>query len=227
MPPHLTIRRAAVQDLPAAARLLAASLRFRDEDAIPAWFMRTSDDCGGITLVAVSGSQLVGTSYAIAAYAGRAPSLFSCGLAVDPAHRGRRIGVQLKLAQREEAIRLGYRRIRWTTDPVNGPALRVYLSRLGARVVGYRAGLHDGLRASPGHPQDDLDIDWQLNGAPALDPTDVHAVELPWAAEARLEERRRVRVQMSELLADGYVGAAVDLEPDRRRCRVTFARERA
>jgi predicted GNAT superfamily acetyltransferase len=221
---HPTIRLAHPGDLPAAARLLARTLRFTDADAIPAWLMQTTDDCGGITLVAAAGAQIVGASHAFPA---RGDVLFSCGLAVAPEHRGRRLGVALKRAQRREALALGYRRIRWTTDPLNGRALRVYLSELGARVVGYRAGLHDGLRAAPGHPQDDVDVVWDLAGCAPVDPIAVRAVELPWTpGPDELAERLRVRTEMSALLADGYVGAGVELEPEARRCRVTFSRER-
>jgi hypothetical protein len=49
------------------------------------------------------------------------------------------------------------------------------------------------------------------------------AVELPWS-ERGLEERRRVRTEMSALLADGYVGCEVAVDPVARRCRVEFAR---
>ena len=226
MQPPLAIRRARPRDLPTAARLLARNLRFTDADAIPAWFMRSTDECGGITLVATAGPRVVGASYAVPACDAGTMALFSCGLAVDPAFRGHRLGVRLKLAQRSEALALGYRCIRWTTDPINGRALRVYLSELGARLVRYRPALHDGLRADPGHPQDDLDIVWHLAGAPPLDPADVRTVDVPWTVGAEeLTERCRVRVQMSELLADGYVGSGMELDRDARSCRVTFARE--
>jgi predicted GNAT superfamily acetyltransferase len=221
---HPTIRRARPEDLPAAARLLARTLRFTDADAIPAWLMQITAECGGITLVAASGAQIVGASHAFPA---RDDVLYSCGLAVAPEHRGRRLGVALKRAQRSEALKLGYRRIRWTTDPLNGRALRMYLAELGARVVAYRAGLHDGLRADPGHPQDDLDVVWDLAVPAPLEPIAVRAVELPWTPGAdELTERLRVRLEMSALLADGYVGAGVELEREARRCRVTFSRER-
>jgi predicted GNAT superfamily acetyltransferase len=222
----IAIRRAEREDLSAAARLLAETLRFSNGDAIPPWLMRTTEECGGVTLVASAGERVVGVSYAMPALGDGAPVLFSCGLAVDPARRGHGVALDLKLAQRREALALGYRLIRWTTDPVNGRALRVYLTRLGARIVGYRAGLHDGLRADPGHPQDDLDIVWHLVGSAPLDVSDTRAVELPWSA-AQPDDRRRVREEMSALLADGFVGHDCELERDRRRCRLLFAREGA
>ena len=212
----VAIRRARSEELPEAARLLAAGLGFTKTDAVPAWFMRTTDECGGLTLVATSGTTVVGVSYAIAARA----FLFSCGLAVAPEHRGRRIGLELKLAQRREAIALGYSTIRWTTDPVNGRALRVYLSGLGALVTDYRAGLHDGLRADA---QDDVDIVWPLRDGPRPERRDERGVELPWSGAGQTD-RDRVRTEMGALLADGYVGCGVELDREARRCRVTFAR---
>jgi predicted GNAT superfamily acetyltransferase len=209
MPTGFTIRRARPADLPPAARLLAATLGFDERDAIPAWLMRTTDECGGVTLIAECAGAVAGVSYAFPA---ADQTLFSCGLAVAAEHRGRGVGAALKEAQRREAIARGYAAIRWTTDPLNGRALRLYLSRLGALVVGYRAGLHDGLRADPGHPQDDLELVWHLDGRPALDRADTAAVELA--------DRRRVRDEMSALLGDGYVGCGVAMDP----CRVEFAR---
>jgi predicted GNAT superfamily acetyltransferase len=221
------IRVARVDDLPAAARLLASSLGFAAADAVPAWFMRTTNDCGGLTLVATIEHTVVGVSYALPGRHGDTAFLFSCGLAVAPEHRGAHLGRELKVEQRRQAIALGYTSIRWTTDPINGRALRLYLSGLGALITGYRAGLHDGLRADPGHPQDDLEVVWHLTGAPAVDPSDVRTVELPWSSGrgGELADRDRVRFEMSELLAAGYVGSGVELEREARRCRVVFARE--
>jgi predicted GNAT superfamily acetyltransferase len=223
MPTGFEIRRARREDLPEAAMLLARVLGFGERDAIPAWLMRTTDGCGGVTLVAEHDGAVVGVSYALPA---RDHALFSCGLAVAPAHRGRDLGAALKAAQRREARALGCSRILWTTDPLNGRALRVYLSGLGAVIVGYRAGLHDGLRADPGHPQDDLEIEWHLVDPPALDRRAMPAVELPWS-ERGLGERRRVRAEMSALLDDGYLGCDVAIDPAARRCRVEFARRLA
>jgi len=216
------IRRARPEDLVPAARLLADTLEFTERDAIPPWLMRTTDECGGLTLVAEHAGNVVGASYAFPAH-GRDAALFSCGLAVAPAHRGRRLGAALKLAQRREAIALGYSRIRWTTDPVNGRALRLYLSHLGARITAYRPGLHDGLRADPGHAQDDLEIVWHLASEPGLDRSVVPTVELPWSAGG-VADRGRVRAEMSALLADGFVGCGVSLDRTAHRCHVEFAR---
>jgi predicted GNAT superfamily acetyltransferase len=213
----LPIHHATSDELPAAAALLAHALDFGPADAVPAWFMRTTNDCGGLTLVAVDGNAVVGVSYAVSART----FLFSCGLAVAPANRGQRLGLELKLAQRREAAALGYTSIRWTAEPINGRALRVYLARLGARIVGYRPGMHDGLRADPGHAQDDLEITWDLTGSGVV--RGERTVELPWSAAAD-GDRDRVRAEMSALLADGFVGWDVRIDRTARRCHVVFGR---
>lgn len=221
MEPRPAIRPARPEDLPAAAALLAAMLGFAAADAVPAWLMRTSGECGGITLVAVAAEAVVGALHSIPGRDDDGAFLFTCGLAVAPSHRGRRLGRDLKLEQRRRARGAGYERIRWTADPVNGRALRVYLSGLGARLTGYRAGLYDGLRADPGHAQDDVDVVWRLGGAPPVGDGDRQAVELPWSSP-RPVDRRRVRDQMTALLAGGYVGTDVELDRAARRCRVSF-----
>jgi predicted GNAT superfamily acetyltransferase len=209
------IRRARVEDLPAAAALLAAALGFAPVDAVPAWLMRTTDECGGVTLVVVRGGAVIGALHSIAGCGG----LFVCGLAFAAPHRGRRLALAML---RELARSGGAETIRWTADPVNGRALRVYLSGAGARLERYRAGLHDGLRADPGHPQDDVDVVWRPAGAPPLGP-DARAVVLPWSRPG-LADRARVREEMSALLADGFAGAEVDVDPAARRCAVIFRR---
>jgi predicted GNAT superfamily acetyltransferase len=219
-----TIRPARPRELPAAASLLASALRFGPRDAIPAWLMRTTDECGGITLVALLDDRVIGVSYAFPAWTSGSPTLFSSGLAVAAEHRGRGIGLELKLEQRRLAVRHGFAAVRWTTDPLNGRALRLYLSGLGAVITGYRAALHDGLREDPGHPQDDLDIVWPLDGEARVDQRDVRRVELPWTGTETLDDRARVRAAMSAVLADGYVGTAVVLDRAARCCSVTFAR---
>jgi predicted GNAT superfamily acetyltransferase len=226
MPRPPTVRLARRHELPAAAALLAGTLGFAPRDAIPAWLMRTTDEAGGVTLVAVHHGTVAGASYALPALDGGRPSLFSCGLAVAPEHRGRRLGLALKAEQRRQALARGYASIRWTADPLNGRALRLYLSGLGALVTAYHAGLHDGLREDPGHPLDDLEVVWALGARPRLDDRDRHRVELPWSPAGPDADvaRARVRDAMCELLGAGYVGCRIDVDAAAARCWIAFAR---
>jgi predicted GNAT superfamily acetyltransferase len=222
---QLVIRPARREDLPAAAELLRVSLGFDPPDAIPAWLMATAQRTGGVVLVAVDAATVIGLSYAFPAWDGRRPYLFSCGLAIEPARRGRGIGHALKREQRRRARAAGYEAIRWTADPLNTPALRLYLSGLGARVTAYHAALHDGLRAGGEIPQDDVDVDWPLSARDAAHPAAVEYVDLPPNASTdRLAARLRVRADMRPLLADGFQGTAVEIDPASGRARMRFER---
>ena len=193
-----------------AAVLLAEIIGFAPRDAIPAWLTLTTDEAGGLTLVAVEKGEVVGASYAIAAREGRQHSWFSCGLAVAPRARRHGLARALKLEQRDRARAAGITRIRWTADALNAPALRLYLSELGARLVDHRPGQHAGLRA-PGLPDDDVDVVWDIDGsAPCVGPPCV-AIPLPPRGDAAT--RRRLAGALHDALARGLVGIAV--EPER------------
>jgi predicted GNAT superfamily acetyltransferase len=229
----IVIRDVGRRDLPEAAEMLAGSLRFGARDSIPPWVMLTTTEAGGLAIGAYRNARLVGFSYAFPALVAGAAELYSCGLAVAEQERGRGIGRRLKLAQRDRAIARGIPVIRWTADPLAAPALHLYLSRLDARMVGYRSGLFNGLRARA-VPHDDVEIVWELNGGRAPAPPAGEAIHVEIPADVRrlsqrqaVEWRRRTRRLMSALLDDGFVGTAVEREPGADRCRVRFVRERA
>lgn len=217
------------EEMVAGAALLASALGFSAADAVPAWAMQAAAEAGGVVLAARDGGRLVGWSYGFAGWEGGAAHLYSCGLAVAPRDRSRGIGRALKLAQRDRAVALGYRSIRWTADPLAAPALRLYLSGLGARMIRYRAGLFDGLRDGNGVPQDDVEIEWPLDvpRAPRSPASGRDRVEIP-AARAGLSPaehlrwRVRVREAFGDRLRSGAVGVGVERDPGTGRCWVVF-----
>jgi predicted GNAT superfamily acetyltransferase len=88
---------------------------------------------GGLLLVADSGSRgVVGFCYAFAALGGGEPHLHSDMLAVREPARGQGLGLRLKWAQREEALRRGLRLVTWTFDPMRAANARLNLHHLGA-----------------------------------------------------------------------------------------------
>jgi predicted GNAT superfamily acetyltransferase len=207
------IRDARGGDLVAGLALLRESLGFTIADGIPAWLAQTSAEAGGVALAAFAGRSLIGFSFAVPALRPGGPHLFSCGLAVAPEWRSRGVGRRLKLAQRDSARALGIDRIRWTADPLAAPALGLYLSGLGARLVGYRAGMYDAVRSTS---NDDVEIDWHVGEPPAARPTDAR-VEIPVDPACRSPAwRRTVRRQMTAMLAEGLVGIEVESQDVRR-----------
>ena len=63
--------------------------------------------------------------------------IMSKRMLVLPGHRGRGIGYQLKLAQRDIAIEQGIPRVTWTFEPLLAPNAHLNLRKLGAVVTGY------------------------------------------------------------------------------------------
>jgi predicted GNAT superfamily acetyltransferase len=145
--------------LPACRALAEQQLGFAAADQIPEWFMHTTDRFGGLTLGAFADGRLVGYSYALPGYDGR-PFLLSCGLVVAAEFESRGIGLSLKLAQARHARAAGYELARWTTNALASRPLRVYLSKLGARLVRYHAEMYAGVQATA-FP-DEVEIEWDL-----------------------------------------------------------------
>ena len=218
------IRDARGGELVAGCALLAASLGFGPRDALPPWLIQTAAASGGIALGAFRETALIGFSVAIPA---EPDALFSCGLAVDPAYRGKGVGRRLKLAQRERALACGRTVIRWTAEPLSAAALGLYLSGLGARLVDYGPGLYADVRPSP-LPQDDVTIEWRLTGVPRGTGRPAASVEVPFdhrqLAGGELGDwRMRVRRAMSRSLERGNVGTGVALDRASRRAWVLFS----
>jgi chorismate synthase len=120
---------------------------------------------GGLLLVAeIPGEGVVGFCYAFAALRDGAPHLHSDMLAVRPSARGLGVGLRLKWAQREEALRRGLRLVTWTFDPMRAANARLNLHHLGAASREFRpdfygettSDLHHGL------PTHRLLVRWEL-----------------------------------------------------------------
>jgi predicted GNAT superfamily acetyltransferase len=220
--PALEIRDAHGRELVAGCALVADSLGFSERDALPPWLVQTAAGAGGLALGAFSQGHVVGFSFALPTAAGE---LFSCGLAVDPAWRGRGVGRRLKLAQRDRAVGQGATVIRWTADPLAAPALTLYLGTLGARLVAYCAELYAEVRPAAIAP-DDVMIEWPLREAAPLGPA-VGRVQVP-LERGRLADgelmrwRLEVRRQMTDLLARGGIGSGVEVDRSADRAWVAF-----
>jgi predicted GNAT superfamily acetyltransferase len=220
---EIEIREAAGAELVAGGDLLAASLRFSERDAIPAWLMQTTAGCGGLALGAFRDGMLGGFSYAVPC---GEHTLFSCGLAVLPEWRGHGVGRRLKLAQRERALRQGRTHIRWTADPLSAAALTLYLPGLGARLTAYGAELYADVRPAT-VPADDVTIDWALRRRAPNGGRSAARVEVPFdhtalAQADLLEWRLRVRRSMRRALATGAIGTGMAVDRAARRCWVLF-----
>lgn len=229
---HVTIAVLEGQALIQAVDLFQRAFEFSDAECFPAWEMHALTSVGGLALGAVVGHELVAASYAVPAFDGEHPYLFSTGLATEPGMRARGLGRRLKLAQRTEALRRGYSIIRWTTDSLNAPALSLYLNRLGARLIGIAPAFYGPYKSSTGCPSDEVWIEWHLHRDPGSTPLTDESVliEVPWDAATLRRDRPgevepwvlRTRSAIEELIDQGLEGVEVNKDRPRRTCSLRF-----
>ncbi len=114
------------------------------------------------------------------------PYLHSHMLAVREGYRNQGIGVQLKLAQRQDALDRGIRLMEWTFDPLEIKNAFLNIHKLGAVVSTYRPDFYgvSSSRLQGGLPTDRLLAEWHLDSARAYD----HAEGRPHAVPV-IEER--------------------------------------
>ena len=120
---------------------------------------------GGQVLGAFDGHMMVGFTKAFIAVRDHTVYLHSHMAAVVRSHRDRRVGRQLKLAQREDALRRDIRLIEWTFDPLETKNAHFNINRLGAISRGYIPNFY-GITTSPLHrglPTDRLLVEWHLD----------------------------------------------------------------
>ena len=91
--------------------------------------------------------------------------LHSHMLAVQAAYRNRGLGSRLKLAQREEALSRGIRRMEWTFDPLEIKNAFLNIHKLGAVIRRYHTDFYgvSSSRLQGGLPTDRLVAEWYLD----------------------------------------------------------------
>ena len=125
---------------------------------------------GGQVIGAFDGQTMVGFVKAFVGLRDKTTYIHSHMAAVLASHRDRRIGRQLKLAQREDALRRGVRLIEWTFDPLETKNAHFNINRLGAISRRYIPNFY-GITTSPLHrgmPTDRLLVEWHLDSPRVL-----------------------------------------------------------
>lgn len=117
--------------------------------------------------------------------------------AVDPAVRGRGIGLALKLRQRAICLEHGIDEIRWTYDPLIRRNAHMNLVRLGAEVVAYHPDFYGRLddRITGADRSDRFEVRWRLESsrtarALAMRPQPAWSTEGRLALDADFERLR-------------------------------------
>ena len=159
-------------ELNATVDLQRAVWGMHDAEAASPHTLRAIVHSGGAVFGAVArrhshdlaGERLVGFCFGFAAPRAGELWLWSHMAAVHPDLQGRGIGYRLKQAQREWALKQGYRWMAWTFDPMQAGNANFNFNRLGVTARRYSAdhygAMQDGLNA--GLASDRLEAQWQL-----------------------------------------------------------------
>jgi len=149
------------------AALEKAVWEFTDaDDVVPSSLLIVSIRRGGILLGAFDGAgTLRGFVYSMPAVKEQRLTHWSHTLGVMPDARGTGLGLRLKLAQREHAMRTGIDLIEWTFDPLQALNAHLNFTRLGVVVEEYEEDVY-GPSTSPLHagtPTDRFVAEWRLS----------------------------------------------------------------
>ena len=209
-----------------------------DIDVVPLPLFVVVAETGGQVLGAFAGGRMVGFTLAMPAFHGEKKLLHSHMTAVVPEFQNHGIGRQLKLFQREDALRRGIDLVEWTFDPLEIRNAHFNLVRLGAIARRFIPNCY-GITSSPLHaglPTDRLVVEWWLASprviacvsssdrrgaaccAPASGavrirvPADIAQLKLSNAAEAaRLQQG--IREQFQRWFGHGYVVTGFEIHP--------------
>jgi len=136
----------------------------RDGEIVPASVLLVSAKRGGILIGAFDGPRLVGFVWSMPGVRDEAPTHWSHMLGVLPDVRGRGVGRDLKLAQRDRALAAGVDLIDWTFDPLQAANAHLNIAMLGGTSTTYLVDAY-GQMVGPLHfgtPTDRLVVEWWI-----------------------------------------------------------------
>jgi predicted GNAT superfamily acetyltransferase len=167
------------------------------EHPVPISIQRALADNGGLVLGAFLDFRVVGFNLAFLGWDGRELFYHSHMNAVLPEYRNHRLGYRLKLYQREEVLKQGLQKIRWTFDPLQSRNARLNIHLLGARPDRYLVHYYGTLDSTTnaGLPTDRLHLTWELSS-----PEVQRRLEGPLSSPE--EDLRRVHASQALLVTD-------------------------
>ena len=142
-----------------------------DAEVLPTHFLHALQYNGALLLGAFDGDRLVGFTFAtlgmiekgnrIDEVAAARLKLYSIVTGVHPDYQGQHVGQQLKLAQRDFALRIGVRLITWTFDPLESRNGYFNIGKLGAICNRYLLNYHGNLGGINANlPTDRFEVEW-------------------------------------------------------------------
>ncbi len=164
--------------------------RMNPRNTVPAALMHVFTANRGLVMGAYEGEKMVGLLVSLPANDGQEWILWSHMTGVHPDYQNRRIGVELKLRQRQWALENGYQTIRWTADPLIPGNANFNLGLLGRDAclyintyhVNFYGDMDDDINR--GMPSDRIEATWRI-GQPSLHaPVSAQIVSLLAASDA-------------------------------------------
>src|SRR4051812_41772934 len=134
------------------------------DEVVPVPILAVSVHRGGILIGAFDGDPMIGFVYSLPGIKDGKPTQWSHMAGVLPEYQSRGLGFQLKLLQRERALRAGLDLIQWTYDPLQAMNAHLNFAKLGVVVDEYAVNIY-GVSASPlhgGNPTDRFVADWWI-----------------------------------------------------------------
>ncbi|MEH7418094.1 GNAT family N-acetyltransferase [Neobacillus drentensis] len=135
-----------------------------ESDSIPTHQTITAVKNGGLVLGAYCSGQLIAFQYSFPGFDGQSVYLCSHILGTDIQFRNKGIGEKLKLAQRDEALKLGYSLITWTYDPLESINGYLNIGKLGGVVSTYLPNCYGEMEdlLNSGLPSDRFLVEWHI-----------------------------------------------------------------
>jgi len=207
-----------------------------DLELSPRRHLIVSRQAGGWTLGAFVADRLVGFVHHLAAVCGDNEIFgYSHMMAVAKDYQNKGVGVRLKWAQRERAMKEGRKLIKWTWDPMMARNAHFNLNRLGAIVESYAENFYgidynadSSLTEKVGLPSDRLFATWNLDServsalatgttAPfQAQPVTSVAIPVEWTALVKRDparardEQARVRDEFKKAFAQRLICAGFE-----------------
>lgn len=145
-----------------------------EREVIPAHAMHAMQHNGSAVLGAFDGERMVGFALGILASQEDGSNehepvaahlkMYSIIAGVLPDYQKTGVGYQMKMAQREFALRMGVRLITWTYDPLESVNGRFNIGKLGAVCHIYQRNFHGEMGGiNAGLPTDRFEVEWWLS----------------------------------------------------------------
>ena len=155
------------EDFTAIKKLETQVWQMPEAEAITTHTLHVLKYIGGIVMGAFDDGQMIGMAVSFPTQA--KGQLWSHMAAVLPEYQGQGIGYQIKQAQRDIAVKMGYSHMHWTFDPAMRGNAHFNFHLLGAYANIYHENFYgmmsDGINA--GVPSDRFEAIWDLTQATA------------------------------------------------------------